>query len=182
MNSTTQSLIEYVRSSRNCTGYIADVRIGLGYTGVKLDSGSCGIACTLRHALNQQGCSVLPGAGTILGTPVSEAVQWFASENILEAAIGLAAINALAEWDERRSVQQLMFSELLHLTLDDQVAMIGYIAPIVKDIRSNVKQLFIFDEALTAKDGIIDVQTEPCKLSVKAAGQNRSNKQRKKFI
>jgi hypothetical protein len=33
----------------NSREWVADIRVGLGYTAVKLESGKAGVACLLRH-------------------------------------------------------------------------------------------------------------------------------------
>jgi hypothetical protein len=43
-----------------------DIRIGLGYTAVLLENGSCGLAYTL-HEKEHESCGVMPDAGKLAG-------------------------------------------------------------------------------------------------------------------
>jgi len=74
---------------------VADLRIGLGYIGVRLDNGSTGIAAVLFDALPHD-CTVVPAAGSFAGSPATKLLQYLvAGKNPLEIAIGLACANAL---------------------------------------------------------------------------------------
>ena len=39
---------------------VAEVRVGLGYTAVTLESGKAGVGAMLRYMLEADGCSILP--------------------------------------------------------------------------------------------------------------------------
>src|SRR5579885_425230 len=47
---------------------VEDVRVGLGYTAVRLDGGRCGLAYTFRDEI-PAGCCVINSAGTLTGVP-----------------------------------------------------------------------------------------------------------------
>ncbi len=47
-NTTIDALVDAALSDHK-QKRVVDMRIGLGYTAVKLDSGECGVACTLRY-------------------------------------------------------------------------------------------------------------------------------------
>ena len=74
---------------------VADLRIGLGYVGVRLDNGSAGIAAVLFDAL-PHGCTVMPTAGSFAGSPAQDLLKFLVEgKNPLEIALGLACANAL---------------------------------------------------------------------------------------
>ena len=50
---------------------VADLRIGLGYVGVRLDNDATGIAAVLFDAL-PHGCTVMPAAGSFAGSPAAD--------------------------------------------------------------------------------------------------------------
>lgn len=141
---------------------VVDIRIGLGYTAVKLDSGECGVACTLRHRLNDATCSLLPQAGTMAGLEAAEAILLFRSHNMLEAAIGLATINAITAPDppQSGSTADVPLSKLLGITSEDRVGMVGDIGPIVKALQQCAHEVIVFDEAKTMMKGITPTALE----------------------
>ena len=55
---------------------VADVRIGLGYTAVKLESGHAGVAWTPRS--DAPCCTHFQGAGTLAGRPATELLAFLA--------------------------------------------------------------------------------------------------------
>ncbi len=73
---------------------VTDVRIGLGYTAVQLDTGSVGLAYTFRDKA-ESGCSVFHGKRPLAGSPVRDILQYISSNGLLERTLGLAAANAL---------------------------------------------------------------------------------------
>lgn len=141
---------------------VIDIRIGLGYTAVKLNSGECGVACTLRHRLDDDTCSLLPQAGTMAGFEAAEAIPLIRSQNMLEAAVGLATLNAIAApaHPQPESISEAPFSELLGLTWEDRVGMVGYIAPIVKELQQYAHEVIVFDEAKPLMNGITPTEQE----------------------
>ena len=48
------------------------VRLGLGYSGLKLDTGHAGVCNSLLSEAALDCCEVLLGAGTLAGRPVTE--------------------------------------------------------------------------------------------------------------
>jgi uncharacterized protein len=141
---------------------VADIRVGLGYTAVKLESGKAGVACTLRHRLDKGTCSLLSQAGTLAGIEAGQAIPLCRSQNVVEASIGLATLNAVIDWaenatssfDEASSDAELV--ELLHIGPNDRVGMVGHIAPVVKSIRRHADSCVVFDEGKSGQEGIAD--------------------------
>ncbi len=160
MSSTIDDLVEYTFSLDTIKEEVADVRIGLGYTAVKLRSGKCGVACVLRYRVAPGGCSLLSQAGTLAGQEVSQLIPLTRSSNVVEASVGLAAINALAEQEGKNSSQQDLI-DLLHISRKDRVGMIGCIEPLVRKIRQRTESLFVFDEAKSEMDGLAETHEIP---------------------
>src|SRR5664280_1304184 len=76
---------------------VIDLRIGLGYIGVRLDNDSTGIAAVLFDAL-PHGCTVVSAAGNFAGSPATDLLQYLVGgKNPLEIGMGLATANALIE-------------------------------------------------------------------------------------
>jgi hypothetical protein len=122
-------LNEAVRSS------IEDVRIGIGYVGVKISGDRVGLAAVLLHDLTH-GCSHLSVAGKLVNAPASELTKYLdKGANPLERSLGLAAANAIfgPGVSEQREIDSI---ELMHLTPQDRVAMVGLFPPLVARIEA----------------------------------------------
>ena len=121
---------------------LADVAIGLGYSAVMLDDGSCGLAATLRREVADC-CTLMERAGELAGQPASSLSEMILSTDILESAVGLATINA----GINREVQSNVASPLEALAIgkDDIVGMVGYFRPLVEPIRQRCNQLHVFE-------------------------------------
>jgi len=122
--------------------YAADIRIGLGYTAVRLNDGRCGLAFTL-HEEEYESCCVVPEAGTLTGRSVLELAEYIKSPDTTACAIGLAAINAVI--DPPAAAVESDILDLLPIKPDDSVGMIGYFGPLVDPIKRQAKTLHIFE-------------------------------------
>lgn len=80
---------------------VADVVVGVFFTGVVLDTGHAGIAATPVREIPEAVCcprslARMPEAGSLLGRPVSELLAFAFDRNVLKRAIGVATLNALS--------------------------------------------------------------------------------------
>lgn len=123
---------------------INDVRIGLGYTAVKLNNGYGGVAWTPNSS--PASCTYFNDAGTLTGRPVKELLAMLGDEvSCLARALGLATANALlASLPNRTKLREEVISSL-HITQEDRVAMVGYFGPIVPQLRKIGCQLDILE-------------------------------------
>jgi len=122
---------------------VADVRIGLGYTAVLLEDGAAGVAYTFRDQLSR-GCSVFHGERPLASRSAHELLSYIYSNDCIEAAVGLATANALAN----HSRPDLAYGDLLHnieIKPDDTVGMVGFFAPLIPSIRAKAASLKIFE-------------------------------------
>lgn len=139
---------------------IADVRIGLAYTAVQLSNGSVGLAYAFRDK-TARGCPVFPGTRPIAGRALREVLAWLTSDDLLERTVGLAAANALFNTVEGASAFPGWISaagdllDVLELTKDDRVGMVGFFAPLAPVIRQRVGELIIFEENMERADGLM---------------------------
>ncbi|MBT3327858.1 MAG: DUF364 domain-containing protein [Gemmatimonadales bacterium] len=122
---------------------VADVRIGLGYTAVLLADGRTGVAYTFRDEA-RGGCSVFTGLRPLSGRPAADLLALLESHDAIEAGVGLACANALAN---RNEIEHLKGDILEHLDVrpKDDVAMVGYFGPLVKALRKRSRSLTIFE-------------------------------------
>lgn len=112
---------------------VTDVRIGLGYTAVRLDSGHAGVAWTPRETAG--GCTHLASAGTLAGRCAAEILTMLAdAQSALPRALGLAAANALLATAPQPAIREEVISSL-GVTSDDRVAMVGYFAPVAARLK-----------------------------------------------
>ena len=124
---------------------VIDLRIGLGYIGVRLDNDATGIAAVLLGML-PHGCTVLPAAGSFAGSPAVDLLQYLvAGINSLEIAIGLATANALIEPPSPDTVDDREATSYLDLQSGAKVAMVGLFAPLVARIRATGAELTIIE-------------------------------------
>ena len=123
---------------------IADVRIGLGYTGVLTESGSAGVAYTPREELGR-GCSVRSAGRPLAGRDAAELLACLTSANALERAVGLATANALIGTHEVTNAFEGDVLDVLALKPGDRVGMVGYFGPLVPRVESQVASLTVFE-------------------------------------
>jgi uncharacterized protein (DUF4213/DUF364 family) len=136
---------------------VADVRIGLGYTAVRLADGRTGVAFTFRDQA-QGCCSVWNGPRPLCARGAADLLRLLESEDAIEAGVGLACANALANQDPRDSLDGEVLAHL-DLRPDDQVAMVGHFGPLVGPIRKRVRSLTIL-ERIDRPSGVLRPQQE----------------------
>ena len=121
---------------------VTDVRVGLGYTGVALEDGRCGLAFSL-HEKEYESCTVIAEAGTLAGRKASELVSWMKQTDETACAIGLATANALIKIPSGAAESDIL--DLLPVDREDVVGMIGYFGSLVDSIRRRARVLHIFE-------------------------------------
>ena len=137
-------LYEQVKSSAQ-NRKVIDLRIGLGYIGVRLDNDATGIAAVSLSVLSH-GCKVVPAAGSFIGAPAADLLQYLvAGKNSLEIAIGLATANALIEPFSPDTVDDREATTYLDLQKGVKVVMVGLFAPLVARIRATGAELTIIE-------------------------------------
>lgn len=125
---------------------IKDVRIGLGLLVVELDDGSLAVSYVLRDELSP-GCSVMPIEKPLVGMEAKEMAEWAIKyNNPLLTSLGLAVLNSVVDHTE---IEQRSHNDLFKmLKKDDRVGMIGFIEPMIKQIKAvTSKKMFIFDSS-----------------------------------
>jgi len=123
---------------------VLDVRIGLGYTAVQLADGSTGVALSFSRQAGF-GCTVFRGMRPIAGRPAAELLQLLSSADPIEAAVGLACANALANRPAEEFVDGDVL-EQLDLSSEDHVGMVGNFGPLVGPVRKQAGRLTIFEQ------------------------------------
>ncbi len=131
----------------------ADVRIGLGYTSVRLDNGAIGLAWTPPS--HPESCTHVARAGTLAGRPASELLEMTADDHsALARSLGLATANALATLLPRPESTRRDVLDMVNIQPADHVAMVGFFAPLVPGIRRTGCRLDIL-ELETGRPGVV---------------------------
>ena len=147
-----RGLIDPAREAR-----VSDVRIGLGYTAVMLADGRTGVAYTFRDQA-RGGCSVFNGSLPLSGSPAVDLLRLLESPDAIEAGVGLACANALANWNEAGLVDGDVLKRV-EVRPDDDVAMVGHFGPLVEELRARARSLTIF-ERVVEPSGMLRPQAE----------------------
>jgi hypothetical protein len=121
---------------------VEEIRIGLGYTAVKLDDGSAGLAATLHQEITGC-CSLIERAGDLSGCPAHPMSELALSTDVLESAVGLATINASINKDIKSNTSAPI--EALEISEDNIVGMVGYFEPLIEPIQQRCRQLYVFE-------------------------------------
>jgi len=122
---------------------VSDVRIGLGYTAVKLMDNRLGVAYTFREEA-RGGCSVFHGLRPLSDRPASELLALLDSSDLIEAGVGLACANALSNKPEEGLLDGDILDHL-DLRLTDHVGMVGHFGPLVKTLKERARSLTVFE-------------------------------------
>jgi uncharacterized protein (DUF4213/DUF364 family) len=126
--------------------------IGLGYTGVTLESGHAGLCHTLSHEMSPYCCQVNKRAGKIAGSRAIDIANMARSWDVNESVIGFATLNALSQkfLDEVKpafDVRSSNFIDELRVKSSDTVVMVGSLHPFIKPIREKAKELCIIERS-----------------------------------
>ena len=147
MTSIIEMLIDSLRE-RAKASTVKDVRIGPFYGTVAVDTPTglkAGLAATMMagHHARGVGSSVAP-SGLLLGLTPLELMAYAGSPSQVEAALGLATINALLEIDEAACVQVNASEVILERGAGKRVVIVGHF-PFVEQVREAVPQLSVLE-------------------------------------
>jgi uncharacterized protein (DUF4213/DUF364 family) len=144
-------IIEHMRKQAlDCP--VEDIRVGLGYTAVRLAGGRCGLAYTL-HEKEYESCCVIPDAGRLAARKASELISWINQSDVTACAVGLATINALLPTPIVAVESDIV--DLLPVLPEDSVGMVGYFGPLVGPLKERVQALHIFERKANPGYGIL---------------------------
>jgi hypothetical protein len=134
MHLNVQKRLVDILEAKAAGGIVSDVRIGLGYTVVRLATGHAGVAWTASS--DAPCCTHFKEAGTLTGRPARELLHMLADEgSSLARTVGLATANALLASLPSPPVSRDEVISTLSITQEDRVVMVGYFAPIIAQIR-----------------------------------------------
>ncbi|MGA9349227.1 MAG: DUF364 domain-containing protein [Anaerolineae bacterium] len=140
---------------------LREVRVCAFWTAVVLEDGRCGLASTLRP--DEPQCAgptpLVPRAGRLLEYSALELAEYAKSESLLEASIGLAAINALLEVDESRCVELNAEEVILEQGTGRKVAIVGHF-PFIPRVREVAEELWVLEKRPVGGDLPADMAAE----------------------
>lgn len=135
-------ILDALLSTLNFEADVRDIHQGRFQTAVV--TRHCGLASTPHEQGHHQDAPPVKGAGILLGKGASEIAQMAYSSSLLEAAIGMAAINSLLEVDEGRCFALNAGDLLAKKGKGKKVALIGHF-PFVFQLRQVVKELWVIE-------------------------------------
>jgi uncharacterized protein (DUF4213/DUF364 family) len=121
---------------------VSDIRSCVFWTAVT--SFRCGLASTLAASIIPSEGNQVESAGNLLPTGAAALAELSLSSRILEASIGLAAINSVLPIDESLCVDLNAEEEIRSRGEGKKVAVIGHF-PFTKKLRRGTKELWVFE-------------------------------------
>ena len=173
--SITKELIEIIQKSQvinrlNITP--KDIRIGVFYTGVVLSTGHAGMSYTPVQEIPEAVCcprshAKMPQSGNLLNFSVYDLMEYALDDNVLKAAVGVATINALSAIlleDDECPYKPSAYGnalDLIQISREDTVVMVGAFPPFIKRIQEITKKLFVIERNPRAVGKGDAVEIEP---------------------
>ncbi|MBT3877654.1 MAG: DUF364 domain-containing protein [Candidatus Scalindua sp.] len=173
--SITRELIDFIKDSSvinqlNITP--KELRIGVFYTGVVLRSGHAGMSYTPVQEIPEAVCcprshAKMPAAGELLNKEITELMDYALDDNALKAAVGMATLNALSAVllaDDNCKYKPTAYGnalELIDITCNDTVAMVGAFTPFIKKISEITEKLFVIEKnpKVVGKDDTFKIES-----------------------
>ena len=149
----TNPLIESVISAagRKPAASVLDVRVGPFWSVVATSAGA-GMASTMRSSGHVHGSIPISGAGTLCDLQPMQLVPFLRSGSAPEAAVGLAAANALLGPSARGLAEDKALTVLERRCAGRRAAMIGRF-PFAERLRAVCGQLWVFERGLNRREG-----------------------------
>src|SRR3989339_1224219 len=174
--SITKELIEIIKESQVINRLKItpkDLRIGVFYTGIVLNTGHAGMSYTPVQEIPEAVCcprshAKMPQAGNLLNFPVADLMEYALDDNVLKAAVGIATINALSAIlleDDHCPYKPSAYGnalDLIQITGEDTVVMVGAFPPFIKRIQEITKKLFVIEKnpRVVGKGDAVQIEPE----------------------
>jgi uncharacterized protein (DUF4213/DUF364 family) len=149
-----------------------EIRIGVFYTGIVLSSGHAGMSYTPVQEIPEAVCcprshAKMPAAGELLNKQITELMDYALDDNALKAAVGMATLNALSAAllaDDTCRYKPSAYGnalELIDITGNDTVAMVGAFTPFIKKISEITEKLFVIEKnpRVVGKDDTFKIES-----------------------
>ena len=143
---------------------VKEVRIGLELLAVELDNGLIGVTYVLRKEISH-GCAALPQAGGLIGQSAEQIAKWaLEGRNVVMVAVGLAVLNAVAQFDALTQLESPQGADALFsvkIQPGDTVGIIGHIGPLIANLKGKVSRLLIFERGENTDIHVCPESDEP---------------------
>lgn len=153
----TIDIIKERFSNRISSEKVQEVRVGVFFTGVKLDSGDSGVAFTPIGEMPEAVCcpktaARMPKAGDLCSANVREFLDEALSPNVLRSALGVATVNALSArlLSSPDSVYEVREDEDAFKAIDikknQRIALVGAFTPYIRELKSMGNPFYIIEK------------------------------------
>lgn len=136
-------ILEDIIKSLDHDAEVKDIRQGLFHTGVV--TRYCGLAATLPRDALKQPSPLVQSPGTLLDLTARDLTHMAFSERILEAAIGMAAINSLIEVDESKCHVLNARELIVEKGKGKKIVIIGHF-PFIPKLRKIARELWVIEK------------------------------------
>ena len=141
--SNSVKILDHVISTIDFNTSVRDIRQGVFHTGVL--SRHCGLAATLPKDALRQKPPMVKEPGHLLDRTPEELARMAYSESILEASIGMAAVNSLLDVDEDSCIELNAADLILEKGEGKRVAIVGHF-PFLAKVRKKAKELWVIEK------------------------------------
>ncbi|HPH98540.1 MAG TPA: DUF364 domain-containing protein [Anaerolineaceae bacterium] len=125
-------------------------KVVIGVHWIVVGSKYCGLGSTLVGK-GPHGHSPVRDVGSLHQKSAQELAQWILSDNLLEASIGIAALNSILDVDESR-VKQINAAEIIARESENKnVAIVGHF-PFIDRLKSIAKNCWIIEKKPVGDD------------------------------
>ncbi len=135
-------ILKEIVASLEFDAAVKDIRQGVFHTGVV--SRYCGLAATLPRDALKQTPPLVEAPGFLLDKTARELADMAFSESILEAAIGMAAINSLIKVDESKCSELNARELIIEKGEGKNIAIIGHF-PFIPKLRGIARELWVIE-------------------------------------
>ena len=136
-------ILDHLMETLNFDASVRDIRQGVFDTAVL--TRHCGLAATLPHDALRQSPPLVQEPQDLSQKTPRQLAQLAYSESILEAAIGMAAVNSLIEVDEAACRERNAAELIVEKAHDKKVAIIGHF-PFVAKVRKKARSLWVIEK------------------------------------
>jgi uncharacterized protein (DUF4213/DUF364 family) len=138
----TMNLLDDLLANLNIDAPIRSILVGVHWTVVC--SHHCGMSASLMDD-HMHGHSQVRDVGYLHTKTARQLAEYAYSKNLLEASIGIAAINSLLDVDENQAVEKNAVDVLIEHSRGKNVALIGHF-PFIHKLRPAVGQLWVIEQ------------------------------------
>ena len=139
-------VLDDIISNLDLDAQVRDIRVGIFHTGVI--TRNCGLASSLTSdALkkHEHGSPLVKDPGNLLKKGAEDLVKLAYSESLLEAAIGMAAINSLLQVDESNCLNLNAANLIAEKGRGKNIAIIGHF-PFIPKLRDIAKEVWVIEK------------------------------------